>query len=234
MPRSLVWAEAVSVPPSPIKPSATVNIASFAAISAPHVAPPLRSPIPGRPSTPSPKSVHRSTVPARVPIRILYVSWPIPWRHLEIPHDQPVRRSARLATHQGALARRAARDGRGGLSAAAREVSRAVRRARYPRRRVPDRRGARRAQGGNRVRPAWPVPGHRPAIPVRERAGAHAQHDLALSSANPALLGGARRDDRRHRDPCAGARDRPPFRPLRRRHGNDRGECGVTAPNWKG
>jgi hypothetical protein len=45
---------------------------------------------------------------------------------------------------------------------------------------------------------------------------------LAVPAADPGLLGRARRDLGRHRAARAGARDRPPFRPQRRRHGSAR------------
>ena len=48
------------------------------------------------------------------------------------------------------------------------------------------------------------------------------EHDLALPPPAPRLLGRARGDARRARDPRAGARDRASFRPLRRRHGRSR------------
>ena len=90
---------------------------------------------------------------------------------------------------------------RGGVSPAAAEIPRAVRRARDPGRGLPDRRGARAHGRGDRVRPARPVPGRRPAVPLGKRAGADAQHDLALPPADPRLLGRARRDAGRRSSP---------------------------------
>ena len=49
-------------------------------------------------------------------------------------------------------------------------------------------------------RPARPVPGRGPAVPLRERPGADAEHDLALPPADPRLLGRARGDAGRDRE----------------------------------
>src|SRR5829696_573292 len=62
------------------------------------------------------------------------------------------------------------------------------------------------------------------------RNGTVPQHGLALPKAANRLLGRARGDARLARHPRPGARDRPSFRPLRRRHGGDRGGRARTVP----
>src|ERR1700682_690632 len=62
----------------------------------------------------------------------------------------------------------ACRDGSHGaryLRAPAERLSRSVRGRDHPRRRFSDRRGPRRDAGGERIRPARPVPGYWPAVP---------------------------------------------------------------------
>src|ERR1700754_2514299 len=98
-----------------------------------------------------------------------------------------------------------------------------------PRRRLPDRGGARRDGMRERVRPARPVPGRRAATAELWRRGAPAQHGLALPPPDPGLLGRARRKPRPYRPPRPDPRDRPPFRPFGRRYGRDRGAGGVGA-----
>ena len=84
-------------------------------------------------------------------------------------------------------------------------------------------------EGRERVRPARPVPRPRPAASSRGRGDRRAaQYDLALSPAAARLLVRGRGHARRGRRPCPRARDRPPFRPLRRRHGGDRGQGGLN------
>src|SRR5580698_5643406 len=65
-------------------------------------------------------------------------------------------------------------------------------------RRFPDRGSARSNRRGKRIRSARAVSGRRPAVPLRKRAGADAEYDLALPPADPRLLGRARRNARRH------------------------------------
>ncbi len=57
--------------------------------------------------------------------------------------------------------------------------------------------------------------------------GEFPNRDHPLPPPDHRLLGGKRGDAGRHHHPCADPRDRPPFRPLRRRHGTDRGERGA-------
>src|SRR6266568_4110861 len=133
-------------------------------------------------------------------------------------------RSAPLAHGQGAVARGARNARRDGISPAAAEIPRAVRGPRHPGGGFPDRGGAGRAGRAVRVRSARPVPGRRPAVSLGKHPGTNAQHGVALPPADPRLLGRARRGVGRDHHPRAGARDRPPFRSFRRRHGRDRGK----------
>src|SRR5499433_3939067 len=100
---------------------------------------------------------------------------------------------------------------------------------RHPGGGFPDRGGAGRAGRAVRVRSARPVPGRRPAVSLGKYPRGNAQHGVALPPADPRLLGRARRGVGRDHHPRAGARDRPPFWPFRRRHGRDRGDGGLSA-----
>jgi hypothetical protein len=76
-------------------------------------------------------------------------------------------------------------DCRPGLPRPAEDVSRPVRGFRDPHRRFSYRRGARRYGAREPLRSARLFPGRRPAVPIRERAGSDAQHDLALRRSLP-------------------------------------------------
>src|SRR5262245_56875435 len=95
---------------------------------------------------------------------------------------------------------------------------------RHPGGRFSDRGGAGRTGCAVRIRSARPVPRRRSAVSLGQRARTDAQHGVALPPADPRLLGRARRGVGRDHRPRPGARNRSPFRPLRRRHGRDRGE----------
>src|SRR6516164_1326322 len=117
--------------------------------------------------------------------RSLFGSWPFT---LDCNYGRSYIGSTGLAAGQGTVACRARGPCWRGVSRSAEGFSRAVRRCHYPGRRLSDRRGARGDAGRDRIRPARPVPGRRPALPLRERGGTDAQHDLAVSPADPRLL----------------------------------------------